>query len=342
MGQLEFVITHNEETKQFSVFVDAPASSGLSLAPRENAASRYSAMLTEKQREWLEAYVPFIDGNPRRIKRIMNVLNVVMNCCKMMVERISDDHFAKLLKMVILLEQWPYRMAWLFKYVENAVQWDHIAETWKKDKDQSSIKYDAYFDRSASMSIDEMKSTKASALFLSKIHGMIYSPDTFQKELQLDSDPELFIDLLLVEPAITVYDLAPPKAEEELELEQDSDAMVLRDYAFNINPGVLSRVSQFLDMIDIGKNEKKSQQYRRKRTVFHPKSNKETDRLLSAVAGERASMKQLKEELMKEMRERGADQSSVADDIQRLREELMKEIRSIRSNTADAAVEEVD
>ena len=34
----------------------------------------------------------------------------------------ESDFVAKLLKFSILLEQWPYRMSWLLKFLENTQQ----------------------------------------------------------------------------------------------------------------------------------------------------------------------------------------------------------------------------
>ena len=39
----------------------------------------YTPMMNDEQREDLECYTPYIDGNPRRIKRMMNVFNVSRN-----------------------------------------------------------------------------------------------------------------------------------------------------------------------------------------------------------------------------------------------------------------------
>ena len=57
-------------------------------------------------------YCPFIDGNPRRLNRIINVFNVGQRVAELYRGRMwsgMDRFKPKLLKFVILLEQWPYR-----------------------------------------------------------------------------------------------------------------------------------------------------------------------------------------------------------------------------------------
>jgi len=69
-------------------------------------------MMDGNERECLERFCPFADGNPRRLKRIINVFNVG----RRIVELRRGKKWSglatfkpKLLKFVIILEQWPYR-----------------------------------------------------------------------------------------------------------------------------------------------------------------------------------------------------------------------------------------
>jgi hypothetical protein len=74
--------------------------------------SSYAPMMDENERDCLERLCPFADGNPRRLKRIINVFNVGRRVVELRRGKEWSGLAAfkpKLLKFVILLEQWPYR-----------------------------------------------------------------------------------------------------------------------------------------------------------------------------------------------------------------------------------------
>jgi len=85
----------------------------------------YIPMLNENDRKCLKKFIPFLDGNPRRLKRIINVFDVSRCIAELWCEesnQILRQLTTKILKMVILLEQWPYRMAWLLQLIEDVKQ----------------------------------------------------------------------------------------------------------------------------------------------------------------------------------------------------------------------------
>ena len=72
----------------------------------------YTPMMDENERLCLEKFCPFADGNPRRLKRIINVFNVGRRVVELRRGKEWPglaDFKPKLLKFVIMLEQWPYR-----------------------------------------------------------------------------------------------------------------------------------------------------------------------------------------------------------------------------------------
>ena len=74
--------------------------------------SSYAPMMDENERDCLERLCPFADGNPRRLKRIINVFNVGRRVVELRRGKEWSGMAAfkpKLLKFVIMLEQWPYR-----------------------------------------------------------------------------------------------------------------------------------------------------------------------------------------------------------------------------------------
>ena len=74
--------------------------------------SSYKPMMDAHERECLARLCPFADGNPRRLKRIINVFNVGRRVVELRRGKEWPglaDFKPKLLKFVIMLEQWPYR-----------------------------------------------------------------------------------------------------------------------------------------------------------------------------------------------------------------------------------------
>eukprot|EP00964_Phaeocystis_antarctica_P036713 scaffold20955_cov66-Phaeocystis_antarctica.AAC.6 len=72
----------------------------------------YKPMMDAHERECLARLCPFADGNPRRLKRIVNVFNVGRRVAELRRGKEWSgmaDFKPKLLKFVIMLEQWPYR-----------------------------------------------------------------------------------------------------------------------------------------------------------------------------------------------------------------------------------------
>ena len=203
-------------------------------------------MMTEKEQEYLKNFLPCVDGNPRRIKRIVNVYNVQRFVVRAGVgsgtDDLDDELSGKLLKFVILLEQWPYRMAWLIKYIENNSQWHDIL----KDRPAAALNV-----LPSAKKLEE--DDDIFEVFALIVHGLIYSPSRKEerdRHLNMDSDPELFLLLLKQEPKISVGELLPSH--------EDDDRIRLLQYAFNINPGILSSVSHYLDELSINDPAEKS------------------------------------------------------------------------------------
>merc|ERR1740139_1341935 len=74
------------------------------------------------------------------------------------------------------------------------------------------------------------------------VQGLIYSPPDCEKYLALDADAQDFERLLMVKPLLTVRDLS-------VELTDDTEKELLRNYEFNISQGIVQRVSRFFDSL---------------------------------------------------------------------------------------------
>ena len=71
---------------------------------------------TQAEREALKACVSDLTGNPRKIKRIINIYRLARLILPAGIER------AKAVRWILLTEQWPYHMAWIIEHIENDAQ----------------------------------------------------------------------------------------------------------------------------------------------------------------------------------------------------------------------------
>jgi len=84
----------------------------------------FQSMVSKEELHWFQWNSIFLSGKPRKIKRIINsymVSRLVAAIIRGESERVSYFH-KNLMKLTILLEQWPYRMAWMLLIVENLQQ----------------------------------------------------------------------------------------------------------------------------------------------------------------------------------------------------------------------------
>ena len=79
-------------------------------------------MVSQQELQWFKDYSNVFEGNPRKMKRIINsymVSRYVAQRLKVNQNRGNDLFYKKLLKLIILFEQWPCRMAWILAVVKN-------------------------------------------------------------------------------------------------------------------------------------------------------------------------------------------------------------------------------
>jgi len=212
----------------------------------------YIPMLNENDRRCLEDFMPFIDGNPRRIKRIINVFNLSRRIAELRCE-VSPQLTAKILKMVILVEQWPYRMAWLLQLIEDVNQMSsHSLEVTKMNQflgecfRRDEIRPDELsWDMICRVGILEVYRRVVSELSMSNVDSSNMG--------SIDSDPQLFEGLLLcngndknssseIPYAITVHDLRPLGCNTE----GGENETCLRSYMFNLPHAVTDKVSTMM------------------------------------------------------------------------------------------------
>jgi hypothetical protein len=212
----------------------------------------YMPMLNEDDRRCLEAFLRFIDGNPRRMKRILNVFNLSRRIAELRCgasNPILRLLTSKILKMVILVEQWPYRMAWLLQLIEDVKQMStHSVEDSRMNRFleecfgtlvQPGV---TWWDVICHFGIVEVHRRIVCELSMSNV-------DTSNMET-IDSDPQLFEGLLQCNGhdkqsssegpyAITVHDLRPLGCN----MKGGEYETCLRSYMFNMPQGITDKVS---------------------------------------------------------------------------------------------------
>jgi len=234
-------------------------------------------MLNDKERTWFSANARFVSGNPRTIKRILNVFNVGRYIADH-TGNFGGEFSIKLLKFIVLLEQWPYRMAWLLQLAEDVLQSERavpVTATAIQQGDESS--------RETNMgNADQTNSFKRPGTTLAtlcyKLHkqqhkqqidpaeykhciktmyeelalyhvydrlvqSLMYSLEGVDLLLRRDGDPQQFEIFLNEEPVLALSDLEYPHL--DWRIKNENQGRNLRNYAFNLPRSMLERVSTY-------------------------------------------------------------------------------------------------
>ncbi|MBI5080107.1 MAG: hypothetical protein HZB17_02215, partial [Chloroflexi bacterium] len=75
----------------------------------------------EEEQTAFKDFSRYYTPNPRRIKRIVNIYRIV----RLLAGEQSAEFRRKMIKWVILSEQWPYRVAWVLQKIEDEYQLSH-------------------------------------------------------------------------------------------------------------------------------------------------------------------------------------------------------------------------
>lgn len=135
---------------------------------------------TDDERAALDDFADYISHNPRRAKRIVNIYRLLRILDKQSRAGLSGERSRKLIKWVILNEQWPYRMGLIIAQRQNAEQLGQGPGA--SDGDSLGDLYVAVGPR---------------------LHG-----DEGRRLLHLDDDPEIFMNFIRRDPtAITAADI---------------------------------------------------------------------------------------------------------------------------------------
>ena len=151
----------------------------------------YHPLATSEEKKWFTSFMPYLIGKPRKMKRIFNSYMLARCIVRLSKPEIPLDSpfFRNLMKMTILLEQWPYRMAWVLVLVERF--------------EREKVMNDNRTDETGDSIIDIMKyiSAKENEISLKKVYkyvvqNLIHASDDEESKLLRDDDPVVFLELL--------------------------------------------------------------------------------------------------------------------------------------------------
>ena len=206
-------------------------------------------MATPIEVAWFDNYADYFNGKPRKMKRIMNsyiLARFVAN--KMRSDSPSDSHnfYRNLMKFTILLEQWPYRMAWMLLIMENIEQEIGIRDIAQIQGNLSSSPIGASLisvfekflngrnDNSDPLSIADCHEIPLFNVYNHVVRVLIHSSDDASVRLQRDGDAQLF-EQILMEDGGSVLKV------KDITLQASDDT--LRPYAFNLQRHTVEKVA---------------------------------------------------------------------------------------------------
>ena len=144
--------------------------------------------------DWFETYADHMVGEPRKMKRITNSYMVSRIIAKELSPNLfnskGSDFRRKLMKMIILFEQWPYRMAWLIVIVQNLQQELSLKERNRNNgnpigNNLTSIILNLFQKEKE----EEITALPLIHVYYQLVQTLIHSPEEARAELQRDRDP---------------------------------------------------------------------------------------------------------------------------------------------------------
>ena len=233
-------------------------------------------VVTESDLKLFTSLMDAVDPNPRRIKRVVNILQVINSVAHNTLVDDEDvqrgfvdkddrwDEFrSRLIKWIILAECYPYRVSLLVLQIldrEQKAMVNKSVECWPEDKRSGLFQYrqgdrlgnvdgpppDPAFEDQA----------LASAVFFEHVEKKIYTHASSAKMLRLDGDAEVFA-LLLSKPIeirddaamkydqidVRVEDILGPKDDKTMERDHKFSLLT---YSFNLNPALRDQLGQDL------------------------------------------------------------------------------------------------
>jgi Leucine-rich repeat (LRR) protein len=227
----------------------------------------HQPLMDALETSWFNKYSDHLIGQPRKIKRIINSYMISRSVIEDLKPQTDNSNVfqEKLLKLIILLEQWPYRMAWMLIIVENLQKENRIIQNHKNNKrrqdylkSQSLMKILHEVDSNrenngTSLHILDCLDYPLLEVYHLLVQGLMHSPNDAHIQLQRDADPQLF-EMLLSEPSESEPSESEPSAiltMKDLRLEGEEGTppgdTSLRPFAFNIQRHMTEKVQNYYD-----------------------------------------------------------------------------------------------
>ena len=229
-------------------------------------------------------YAEHLVGEPRKMKRIVNSYSISRFIADKFSPNLAgpaaEGNFRrKLMKVIILFEQWPYRMAWLMVIVENVQQELSLEKELKSNgnpigKNMISIISELF----PAVKRDEnlIMSLPLLDVYYRLVQTLIHSPINASVELQRDGDAQVF-EILLAESGIAqlemrdIASISCGGSEGNQVLERS-----IRPYVFNLQMHMIDKVEKYVDngMVHVAKDTNQHQGlqfgvYEPKKSFFH-------------------------------------------------------------------------
>ena len=234
-------------------------------------------VVTETDLKLFTSLMDAVDPNPRRIKRVVNILQVINSVAHNTlvddedVERgfvDKDDRWdefrSRLIKWVILAECYPYRVSLLVLQIldrEQKAMVNESVELWS-EAERADLGLFQYRQGGRCGGADDPAlddKAVASAVFFEHVEKKVYTHRSSAKMLRLDGDAEVFA-LLLSKPIeirddaanqhvkldIRVEDILGPKVLADDKTTERDHKFSLLTYSFNLNPALRDQLGQEL------------------------------------------------------------------------------------------------
>lgn len=204
---------------------------------------------SDEEVEYLNKIYIYLDGNCRRNKRIINIFSISRYIMGSRIKGwyqnkvINFKLKKKLIKLIVIAEQWPYRLSWIFQKLEDYRQCkidilkiiDNIKNQTSDSEKLKSNYYHTNKYYKLKMNSEEWVNTNGN-INMFDIFKLIDKKLLFHKELDrfltLDYDPDIFNQFMNIEPFINIYDF-----------------YLLIPYLFNINQYIKNKIAEVSDKV---------------------------------------------------------------------------------------------
>jgi hypothetical protein len=211
----------------------------------------YNPMMDNSESDWFKEYADQLVGEPRKMKRIINCYMVSRIIAKKLSPKLAGsadgDFRRKLMKMIILFEQWPYRMAWLMVIVENIQQEISLKQRTNSEKGNPIGKnltsiISTVFGKEKE---EDIMALPLLDVYYRLVQTLIHSPTNAEIELLRDGDAQVF-EILLAESVaqLQMKDIASISCgrKDNPGLERS-----IRPYIFNLQMHMVDKVEKYVD-----------------------------------------------------------------------------------------------